>query len=98
MVRDEVDPSNKWHRCNLALNAMVLAKGADFNWQLLKKNYEELLDLGSDQDVRDIYDENARLAGLLGLVDEATKDEIGGSFGQLFKETNCLVPFYFIWS
>ncbi len=93
-----VDKSNEWHRTNLALNGLVLASNNGLNWKLIYENFRDLVNIRSQMDVRDIYNENELLASHLGLTAMPKPIDIGGSFGRFYRQTNLLVPYYFIWS
>jgi len=68
------------------------------NWRILYGNYRHLIELSDSLDVRDELDENIRLAEILGIREPTERSTIQGRFGNFFRMTNCLIPYYFIWS
>lgn len=97
-VLDAVPRSNRWHINNLLLNTLVLVRAQPGLQADVAARAAGVLDLGQNGDVRDVFEENLRLAALVGLADAAPDRRISGPFGDFQARFGFALPYFFIWS
>lgn len=97
-ILEAVPRSNRWHITNLLLNLLLLVQTRRALVADVAARAAPALDLDQGGDVRDVFDENRRLAALAGLSDASPDQRIAGPFGDFQGRFGFAIPYFFIWS